>query len=139
MVSSSHECLGLPALLVSEYVGSAVPGTSVTCLMSCCDGALIISPSRVAALSCIISDTRTILIRFAGFLFFGVFIGKALILSLALCRTNAFLLDRLTNVVLMPSSCLSPFRWNVFSLSSSSSGRDRLSSAYTSLAMIRAL
>ena len=91
MVSSSHECLGLPALLVSEYLGSAERGNSVTCLISCCGGALMISPRRVAALSCIMSDTRMTLISLVGFLFFGVSGGIALILLLAICRTNALL------------------------------------------------
>ena len=138
MVSSIHEFFGLPCLLLFAYLGSAVPGRSVTCLISCSGGARMISPNSAAALSCIISETRTILVCLGGFFLKGAFGGIALTLSFAFCSTRAFALALLMYAVLIPRSCLSPLRWKVSSLAISVSGIARLSTAYTILAMISA-
>ena len=86
MVSSIHEFFGLPCLLLFAYLGSAVPGRRVTCLISCSGGARMISPNSAdAALSRIISETRTILVCLGGFFLKGAFGGIALTLSFAFC------------------------------------------------------
>ena len=138
-MSSIHEFFGLPGLLLFAYLGSAVPGRRVTCLISCSGGARMLSPSSAAALSCIISETRIILICFRGLFLNGAFGGITLTFSLAFCSTRAFVLARLTNVVFMPRSCLSPLRWKVSSFAIRASDITGLSSAYTILAIMRAL